>query len=215
MVSINKIRFIGFIFLGLFLFYFSFNFFVYADEEIDWDSIKTKGASELNNVEKDLQTNFKLAVSEANLGEIKNSYKSFDRIGDNFNQNEINDFSNKQREELAENDIDYEQNILILNYIAFSQVIIEDYEEAIYYFDKILSLEPDNIWIRNYKAAGYIELELLDKAEDYLEATLNIKDNQFSHLLLGYIYYERDEMFKALRKVSRARALFDLILEMF
>ncbi len=215
MIYIKKnILIIPLIFILIF-FILSLEFNVKA--QVNWNSLKNESLSLLDHNDKDLKVNFDLAISQANLGEIKESYISFDEINDKFQLEEINNFIKVYENNLNQkNDqLKTDQIIIYKNYIAFGNVIKDNYKKAVKYFDKILEKQPENIWIRNYQAAGYIELEELKKAESLLEDTLNIKENEFSNLLLGYIYYEQGNLFKALSQLNKSSDLFDLILKLF
>lgn len=96
---------------------------------------------------------------------------------------------------------------MILNYAAFYGVVIKEYDISIRYFQRILELTPDNYNIRNFLAASHFELGNYDKALKVAKRALKTKDNEFSHLLLGAIYYEKGNIVKALSELSKSGSL--------
>lgn len=179
-----------------------------AVEYVDWKELLQKSSQILENYPEDIIANFNYSISLANLGKIEEAYDYFNKMNNVIPLKDFNKALNPYIQQLDEK----EDDILLLNYAAFSASFNSKYKESIKYFERILELEPDNVWIKNYLAAAYIEIKEYAKAEEILLNTLKIKENQYSHLLLGVIYYNRGETIKALIELSRSGSLATRIL---
>ena len=126
-------------------------------------------------------------------------------------EEEVND---DELEKIIENEIKVQEKkenqntLLLLNYNAFLAVIKKDYNTSINYFEKIAEIQPKNIWILNFKAASYNEIEKYEKAKEILEKAQSIKENQYSNLLMGIAHYETGNYFRAVREMTKAGELF-------
>ncbi|MFW6015339.1 MAG: tetratricopeptide repeat protein [bacterium] len=150
--------------------------------------------------ENDIFNNFKYSVALANLGRVEEAYDHFDYMGDKISSDKFNKVIEPYLKKLEKKPDD----ILLLNYAAFAASINNQYQESVKYFNEILSIKPENIWIMNYKALALLELKEYDRAEKLCNKTIKIKDNQFSHLILGMVYYKRGETLKALIQLGKS-----------
>jgi len=105
-----------------------------------------------------------------------------------------------------------DQNILLLNYAAFYELIKDEYQNAISYFTKIIKLEPENIWILNYMSSCYIEMEEYDKAEKIIKKSQSINDSDFAHLLYGLIHYNNGNYIKSAVEFGKSGELFSILI---
>jgi tetratricopeptide (TPR) repeat protein len=172
---------------------------LYADE-IEWQEIKNISQQNVKNNPDDIMENFRFAIAMANLGEINESYHNFEELREKFSIDEFNR-SVKIYLELLKND---EDNLLLLNYAAFYSVINNNYKEGEFYFEKIKSIDPENVWIQNYLATIYLELEKYDRAEKLLHNANKIYDNEYSHFLLAILYYKQGRILKALAEFTQS-----------
>ena len=99
-------------------------------------------------------------------------------------------------------------NLLLLNYAAFKEVINKDYQEAVLLFEYIFEIDPNNLWALNHAAAALIEVPEYDKALQYANQALSMQQNEYSHLIKGYVYYERGNYIKAVMEAASAQNLF-------
>ena len=194
---------------------------------IDWQNFKAQNLKEVQNdisLNKEIRYKYNLAIAYANLGEINNSQKTLDEIEDKFGKKEFKkviypyikqinykfaDSINKNSDRIIENNSDRiiinnnSSELLELNYAAFYYLIFENYSRSSSYFKEIVKRDLENIWALNYLAGNYIMLEEFDKAENYLIKADNIKNNKFTNLLYGYIYYEKGNYIRAFAKLSQ------------
>jgi len=174
-----------------------------AVKEPDWHALKEKSHNILEKEPKDIMANYNLTISLVNLGDIKAAYNNINKLGSDFEEKAFINKISPYFYEIAK----YQDNILILNYAAFYGVIIEDYNISIKYFNKILELTPENYNIRNFLSASHLELKEYELAISEAKQALKTKDNEFSHLLLGAIYYEKGNVLKALSQLSKSGSL--------
>lgn len=171
-----------------------------AEKSIDWESVRGNSINKLKDNPDDIITNFTLSISLSNLGKIEEAYNLIESLEENISKDDFNKTIGDKLKLLA----DYPDDILLLNYAAFAATINNQYKESIHYFDRILIIEPNNIWIMNYQAAAYVELKDYKVAEEILNNTLKIKNNKYSHLLLGIIHYKNGKILKALAEAGLA-----------
>ncbi|HKL74501.1 MAG TPA: hypothetical protein VJ881_00415 [Halanaerobiales bacterium] len=176
---------------------------------VDWQDYKEQNINNLKNdisLKKEVIYNYNLAISYANLGEITNSQNTLDKIERKFGKNKFNKIIYPYIKEIDYNNT---ENLLDLNYAAFYYLINENYTESSKYFNQIITIEPKNVWAINYLAGNYIILEKYKIAENLLIKADNIKSNEFTNLLYGYIYYEKGNYLKAFSKFSKTGNLIE------
>jgi len=176
---------------------------------VDWQDYKEQNINNLKNdisLKKEVIYNYNLAISYANLGEITNSQNTLDKIERKFGKNKFNKIVYPYIKEIDYNNT---ENLLDLNYAAFYYLINENYTESSKYFNQIITIEPKNVWAINYLAGNYIILEKYKIAENLLIKADNIKSNEFTNLLYGYIYYEKGNYLKAFSKFSKTGNLIE------
>lgn len=196
------------LFLFILIYILTWNNIYAADNNFDWHTLQELSQQRLAENPEDILANFQLSISMANLGQIEEAYNHFNKISDQISREEFNKVMKPHLKLLETN----QNNLLLLNYAAFSASINKDYPESISYFQQILKLDQQNIWIRNYLAATYIELEDYEQAVKVLQETIKIKDNKYSHLLLGIINYKRGDILKAIVELVRSGDLINKFL---
>jgi len=177
-----------------------------AESNYNWEELIKTTQAQLENNSKDIILNYTLAVAYANTGEIKKSYDIIDVFGSSVSRE---DFNTAVSPYLAdwENYKDY-NNLLLLNYAAFKEVINKNYKNAVSLFEYIFEIDPNNLWALNHAAAALIEVPEDDKALEYANQALSIQQNEYSHLIKGYVYYERGNYIKAVMEAASAQNLF-------
>jgi len=174
-----------------------------AVEEPCWENLKNNSVQTIKDDPENIKANYNYIIALVNLGEIKKAYNTINKFDETFNQNKFVNQISPYFKELVK----YPNNILLLNYTAFYGVVTKEYSISIKYFQRILELTPNNYNIRNFLAASYLELENFDRALQQTNKALDTKDNEFSHLLLGVIYYEKGNMFKAVTEFAKSGSL--------
>lgn len=183
-----------------------FNATTAAESKYNWEQLINTTQKQLAENESDIVLNYTLAVAYANTGEIKNAYDIIDVFGSSVSREDFNtavspylaDWENYQNSD----------NLLLLNYAAFREVINKDYREAVSLFEYIFKIDPENLWALNHAAAALIEIKKYDQALNYAEQALSMQENEYSHLIKGYAYYENGNYFRAVMEAASARNLF-------
>ena len=183
-----------------------FNATTAAESKYNWEQLINTTQKQLAENESDIVLNYTLAVAYANTGEIKNAYDIIDVFGSSVSREDFNtavspylaDWENYQDSD----------NLLLLNYAAFREVINKDYREAVSLFEYIFKIDPENLWALNHAAAALIEIKKYDQALNYAEQALSMQENEYSHLIKGYAYYENGNYFRAVMEAASARNLF-------
>ncbi len=171
--------------------------------EPNWQVIKNRSLNNLEENPDSIKANYNLVISHVNLGDIKAAYNKINELSNRFDESKFIDTISPYLREVNK----YPDSILILNYCAFYGVVMENYNLSIRYFSKILELTPDNYNIRNFLAASYIELNQYETAVKEINKALDTQDNEFSHLLMGIVHYERGNLIKALSEFSKSGSL--------
>ncbi|MGP3777362.1 tetratricopeptide repeat protein [Halanaerobium saccharolyticum] len=183
-----------------------FNATTAAESKYNWEQLINTTQKQLAENESDIVLNYTLAVAYANTGEIKNAYDIIDVFGSSVSREDFNtavspylaDWENYQDSD----------NLLLLNYAAFREVINKDYREAVSLFEYIFKIDPENLWALNHAAAALIEIKKYDQALNYADQALSMQENEYSHLIKGYAYYENGNYFRAVMEAASARNLF-------
>lgn len=171
-----------------------------AKKNVDWIKLQKESQYILQKNNSDIMANFHYIISLSNIGMIEEAYNHIDYIKENISLEDLNKTLAPHIDKLD----DDPDNILFLNYAAFSATLNSEYEKSIPYFKRLIELEPDNIWIRNFLAVTYLELREYNQAKKEISKTLKIKNNNYSHLILAVIYYEKGDYINALIELGRS-----------
>lgn len=169
-------------------------------EKIDWTSIYRVSKNSLQSDPDNVMANFHYSISLANLGKIEEAYDHFEVIKEKIKIKKFNEVLSPYIKELEEKPDD----VLLLNYAAFSASINNKYKKSAVHFENLIKIDCKNVWIMNYLAATYLELKQYKKVLTLLKEAIKIKDNKYSHLLLGMAYYKQGNIFKALLEMSKS-----------
>lgn len=175
---------------------------------VNWENFIIENKNNLKGnipVKKEVIYNYNIAIAYANLGEITKSQNTLDDIENKYGKTKFKNIIYPYMKNINYNT----KNILDLNYAAFYYIIVEDYSESSKYFRNILNIEPKNVWALNYLAGNQIMLEKFEEAEKLLIKADKIKNNEFTNLLYGYIYYEKGNYIKAFSKFSKTGNLIE------
>jgi len=187
---------------------------VQAESLYNWHDFVAKYEKNYRNNPTEISIKFKYAVGLANIGDIKKSYDFFDELDDELNQDMV---SSKQKNKIERflklnNTRNLNKQILDNNLAGFAAVVFEDYRKAASFFENLIIIDPENLWSKNHLAAAYIEFKEYDKAEIQLDNAMEIKDNEYSHLLRGYIHYEKGNIIRALLEAGKSGELFKALI---
>ena len=177
-----------------------------AESKYNWDQLIKTTSDQLQQNKSDIILNYTLAVAYANIGDIKNAYNIIDVFGSSVSRKDFNAAVSPYLSDW-QNYRDHD-NLLLLNYAAFKEVINKNYQEAVSLFEYIFEIDPNNLWALNHAAASLIEINGYDQALKYANQALEMQENEYSHLIKGVVYYENGNYFKALLEAANARNLF-------
>jgi len=177
-----------------------------AESKYNWEDLIKNTQSQLDQNKTDIVLNYTLAVAYANTGEIKKAYDIIDVFGSSVSREDFNAAVSPYLKDW-ENYKDHD-NLLLLNYAAFREVINKDYKEAVSLFEYIYQIDSKNLWALNHAAAALIEIKEYKQALAYADQALSMQKNEYSHLIKGYVYYENGNYFRAALEAANARNLF-------
>jgi len=177
-----------------------------AESKYNWDELIKTTRDQLQKNKSDIILNYTLAVAYANIGDIKNAYNIIDVFGSSVSREDFNTAVSPYLSDW-QNYRDHD-NLLLLNYAAFKEVINKDYQEAVLLFEYIFEIDPNNLWALNHAAAALVEIKKYDKALDYANQALSMQENEYSHLIKGYAFYENGNYVRAIFEAASTRKLF-------
>ncbi len=207
MVYLQKIT----VFLLSLLLIFAFSINIAAESNYNWQQLITTTNEQLKNDSKDILLNYTLAVAYANTGEIKKAYDIIDVFGSSVSRTDFNTAVSPYLE--GWNSYENKNNLLLLNYAAFAEVINKNYSDAVDLFKYIIKLDSANLWTYNHTAAALMELERYDESLEYADKALSMSENEYSHLIKGVVYYEKGNYIRALIEAANSRSLFKAMAE--
>lgn len=177
-----------------------------AESRYNWNKLIRNTKIQLQKNQSDIVLNYTLAVAYANIGDIENAYKIIDVFGSSVSREQFNTAVNPYLEDWQ--NYKDQNNLLLLNYAAFQKVINKDYKEAVSLFEYIFEIDSKNLWAINHAGAALVEIANYKKALSYANQALSMGENQYSHLIKGYAYYEQGNYVRAILEAASARKLF-------
>ena len=177
-----------------------------AESKYNWEELIETTRVQLQQDKSNVILNYTLAVAYANIGDIENAYKIIDVFGSSVSRKEFNAAVSPYLEDW-QNYSDHD-NLLLLNYAAFKEVINKNYQSAVSLFEYIFEIDSNNFWALNHAAAALVEIKEYDKALDYANQALSMQENEYSHLIKGYAFYENGNYVRAVLEAASARNLF-------
>ena len=178
---------------------------IYAESRYNWQELIKNSREQISENKSDVILNYTLAVAYANTGEIVKAYDIIDVFGSSVSREEFNTAVSPYLDDWE--DYKNQDDLLLLNYAAFRDVINKNYRDAVAIFEYIFEIDPNNLWAINHAAAALMEIEEYDKALEYANQALSMQENEYSHLIKGVVYYERGNYVKALLEAASSRRL--------
>lgn len=167
----------------------------------EWEAVVSSRQEIIDQSDSAAKEKYELAVAYANLGEIKKANDLFDQLEELDWKEKVKELIGVYSAAFTGEDTDIE----IINYLAFAYYLDDQYRKAENLFDRIISLDPKNIWSYNYLAVVQHELGNYQQAENTLRQSLSITENQYTHFLLGFNYYKKGNLFKAAYHLGKGR----------
>lgn len=158
-------------------------------ETIDWQDVIEQTAENI-----DVTSRLLRGIAYANLGELPKSLQEFEIAGQEGYIDDVALFVLDKLRELRKTPND----LLLLNCAAFGSYAFGDLAASAEYFERIVKLDSQNIWARNFAAIVYGYLDEFDHALNHLREAVTIDPkNQYSHLLLSAVYKEKSQYLQA------------------
>ncbi|MEW6226932.1 MAG: tetratricopeptide repeat protein [Bacillota bacterium] len=169
-----------------------------AGSRVDWKAViesnKRAGPGEL-------EAHLYLAVGYANLGMIREATQEFRTIESAGYREFGQEVIGKNERIVKENPVD----ILSLNMLAFAYYAFGDYKGSALCFERLVGLDPKNVWVHHYFALSLSRAGELDRAIEVLRAALTLDpSNDYTHLLLGLAYKEKGWYVLSILELARA-----------
>jgi len=167
----------------------------------EWEAVVSSRQKAIDQSDSVAKEKYELAVAYANLGAIKKANDLFDQLEELDWKEKVKQLIAEYSATLAKEDKD----IKVINYLAFAYYLDDQYKKAENLFNRIIRLDPKNIWSYNYLAVVQHERGNYEQAETTLEESLLIMENQYTHFLLGFNYYKKSNLFKAAYHFGKGR----------
>ncbi|MFW6269718.1 MAG: tetratricopeptide repeat protein [Bacillota bacterium] len=174
---------------------------------MDWKSFENDNQNKLestDNKEEVYLAKFNLALSLANQGKAREAHEILNEIDENVSKDKFIELIKVETDKLKGSS----DELLYLNYLAFTEVIKENYQKSIIYFEDIINKDKNNVWPYNYLAASYIEINEYERAENIINKAREIEDNDYSRFLLGVIHYRKGSYLQAVKEFSNSGEIF-------
>lgn len=203
------------IFISLTIIYliiiFSFSSAAKTESNYNWEQLIKTTQFQLKENKDDIFLNYTMAVAYANVGEIKKTYNIINVFGSSVSREDFNTAISPYLVEWE--NYNNHDNLLLLNYAAFREVINKNYKEAVSLFEYIFEIDSNNFWALNHAAAALIEVPNYELALKYADQALVMQENEYSHLIKGYVYYEKGDYLKVLIEAAKSRSLVKALAE--
>ena len=176
-----------------------------VESRVDWSAVVAANRSRAPD---DLEGRLYLAIAYANQGMVPEAAREFRAI-------ESAGYEEFGREVIAraEQVLDRDPgDIISLNLVAFAYYAFSNFKKSAECFEKLVALDPRNVWTRNYFAVSLSRIGELDRAIEVLRAALSLDlSNEYTHLLLGLAYREKGWYVLSLLELAQAgRAVREL-----
>ena len=157
------------------------------------------GAKEGDVIEK-----FKLGVACAHLGSFEEALEWFERVSEHPRRREKSSTYETELElRLSLNPDDH----LLLGQKAFLYYTDGDYAEALEIIERMEKQDPENYWIKNYRALLKVEMEEFEKARDLFREVLDKEENRYTRAFMGYAYWQEGKYGRAATHFIRTGTL--------
>lgn len=169
-----------------------------------WNSFLTTNLQKLDENPEDPLALFRVSVGLASLGEVDDSMEYFGKVSENHDRDFMESFLNELLFKLEEDP----KNPVLLNQVAFAYFTLQRHREAEEYFQLAIQQDPENYWLYNYKSFTLVAQLNNEEAIDALETSLSIKNDNYTHAILGYVYWINGNRIKAWWHFARTGTLF-------
>lgn len=162
--------------------------YAYA-KNIDWEEVLEENAGK-----ESVESRLLRGIACANLGRLPQALEELEIADEEKYQEEIARFILEKLRQLRHSP----EDVLLLNCAAFGSYAFGDLEQSAIYFEDIITLNPNNVWARDFCALVYGQNGDIDRAHFHLERSLELDPkNQYTHLLLSAVYKEKQQYLMA------------------
>ncbi len=179
--------------------------------EEDWLAFLAANQMVLDEDSDNPEARFQLAVAQANLGFVEEAMESFSRFDNTHNPEQSQKMLNKTQRELEETP----DNFLMLNQKGFLLFSLQRNEEAEDIFQELIQKDRENHWLYNFLALTQFAQIKTEEARSTLHKSLDIKDNNYTHALLGQFYWVEGKYIRAWRHFLQTGSLLLSIRQSF
>ncbi len=197
--------------LGILILFFLSGVATATPYENRWEKIIEEN---LEKVQKDPENpvyEFHLGVAYACTGEVEKTVDWFENFSENPRRREV---SPKILADIEEKLREAPEDPVFLTQYSFALHVNYKYEESIDVFWQVLEYDEKNIWVYNYLAVAYLELEETEKAREVLDISLSIEENRYTRALLGYSYWMEGRYGRAMRHFVRTGTLMFRVMDL-
>lgn len=188
-----------------------FTLSISAESKYNWNELIKNTNIQLENNQKSIILNYTLAIAYANTGEIIKAYDIIDTFGSSVSREDFNTAVSPYLEDWES--YHRKNDLLLLNYAAFREVINANYVEAVSLFEYVYKIDSQNVWALNHAAAALVEIEDYKKSLDYANQALSMQKNEYSHLIKGVVYFQKGNYVRALLEAASSRNLFRALVD--
>jgi len=171
--------------------------------EEDWLAFLAANQMVLEEDSENPEARFQLAVAQANLGFVEEAMESFSRFGETHDEQQSEDMLQKTQQELEETP----DNFLMLNQKGFLLFSLQRHEEAEEIFQYLIQKDHENHWLYNFLALTQFAQIKTEEARETLQRSLDINNNNYTHALLGQLYWAEGKYFRAWRHFLQTGSL--------
>ncbi len=161
--------------------------------EEDWLAFLAANQMVLEDDAENPEARFQLGVAQANLGFVEEALDSFSRFYQDHDRDQSQEMLQNTRQELDKTP----GNFLILNQKGFLLFSLQRHEEAEEVFTSLIKEDRQNPWLYNFLALTQMAQIKTEEARKTLYQSLEVESNNYTHALLGQLYWSQGKFFRA------------------
>lgn len=171
--------------------------------EEDWLAFLAANQMVLDEDAENPEARFQLAVAQANLGFVDEAMESFSRFEATHDEDQSQEMLQKTQRELEQTP----DNFLMLNQKGFLLFSLQRHSEAEEIFQELIKEDKENPWLYNFLALTQFAQIKTDEARNTLYQSLEVENNNYTHALLGQMYWAEGRYFSAWRHFLQTGSL--------
>lgn len=150
-----------------------------------------------------LLSHFNCAIAYTQLDEFDEAIFHFQEMGENYEIEKI-------RRGVQDLELELKPGMNLVSWVksAFYYLMLQNYDQSIQAFQMAINLDPDNFWLYNFKGLAQMADIDSERAKDSLRTSLSIKNNQYTHAFLGFIFWSEGRYVRASWHFARTGTLY-------